>query len=67
MISQKQFNNLEIEHGCGYYNMCCDHACPCAITVENKGLQKSIYDGMSEENRQMAKEWNNGHWDDSGE
>ena len=56
MISQETFNRIEIEHGCGYWNLCWEHACPCAITTENKGLQESIYNGMCEENRLIAKE-----------
>ena len=56
MISQETFNKLELEYGCGYWNLCWKHACPCAITVENKGLQQSIYDSMCEENRLMAKQ-----------
>ena len=57
MISQKEFNNLELEHGCGYWNLCYEHACPCAITVEHKGLRQNIWDGMVKENREVAEEY----------
>ena len=71
MISQEQFTQIEYEHGCGYWNLCWEHACPCAITVEHKGLRQDIWDSMIEENKQITdeyeKEWNNGHWDDSGD
>lgn len=71
MISQEQFTKIEYEHGCGYWNLCWEHACPCAITVEHKGLRQDIWDSMVEENKKIVeeyeREWNNGHWDDSGD
>lgn len=57
MISQERFNLIESEHGCGYYYLCWEKACPCAITTENKGLTKQIYDGFIEENRKLAEEF----------
>lgn len=59
MISQEQFEELEQEHGCGYWNVCWEHACPCAITVENKGLQESIYNSLRQEAEEVAKECDN--------
>jgi len=56
MISQETFTKIEYEHGCGYWNLCWEHACPCAITVENKGLQESIYNAFCEENRKISEE-----------
>jgi len=57
MISQETFNKIYLEHGCGYWNICWEHACPCAITVEHKGLQQDIWDGMVEENKMIAEEY----------
>ena len=57
MITQEQFKNLEYEHGCGYWNLCWEHACPCAITIENKGLQQCIWDSMVKENKEIAEEY----------
>jgi len=69
MISQEQFTKIELEHGCGYWNLCWEHACPCAITTEHKGLRQDIWDSMVEENKKIVeeydREYNNGHWDDS--
>jgi hypothetical protein len=56
MISQETFDRVEMEHGCGYWNMCWEHACPCAITTENKGLTEKIYNDFCEENRKLAEE-----------
>lgn len=54
MIRQEQFDKLEQEYGCGYWNVCGEHACPCAITVEDKGLQEGIYNSLLEESRKVA-------------
>lgn len=56
MINQEKFNQIEAEHGCGYYHLCWEKACPCAITTQNKGLTKEIYDNFIEENRRLAEE-----------
>ena len=53
MLTQEQFDKIEMEHGCGYWNVCWEHACPCAITTENKGLTLEIYDSMIEETREV--------------
>lgn len=58
MISQERFDELEMEYGCGYWNVCCDHACPCAITVEHKGLQESIWNTCIQEGKEMVEELN---------
>lgn len=51
MISQERFDAIEAEHGCGYYHVCWERACPCAIVTENKGLTKEIYDSLVSESR----------------
>lgn len=56
MISQERFDEVELEHGCGYWNVCYEHACPCAIVTENKGLQEIIYNSLVEEAREAATE-----------
>jgi len=57
MISKEQFEKIESEHGCGYWELCWEHACPCAITTENKGLQEKIYNGFIEENKRLSEEY----------
>lgn len=59
MISQERFDEIESVYGCGYYHLCWEKACPCAITTENKGLKKEIWDGFLEENRRIAEEFDN--------
>ena len=49
MISKERFDELESEHGCGYWGVCWDHACPCAITTENKGYSEEIYNALRKE------------------
>lgn len=53
MISQEEFDKIEMEKGCGYWYECTDRACPCAITMENKGLTKEIWEGFKEEQQDM--------------
>ena len=58
MYTQQQFDNIESKYGCGYYNMCTDRGCPCAVTTENKGLQLSIYKSFLKEQEEARKELN---------
>lgn len=58
MISQEQFDSLESQYGCGYWNVCWEHACPCAITTEDKGLQESIYYALDKEAKDMVDNMN---------
>ena len=67
MISQENFDRIEMEHGCGYWNMCWEHVCPCAITTENKGLTESIYNGFVEENRKISEEFNENEFNEEME
>lgn len=60
MISEEKFKELEYKHGCGYWNVCWEHACPCAITTENKGYSKDIWDSLSQEAKEASEEF----WDD---
>lgn len=55
MISEKAFKELEYKYGCGYWNVCWEHACPCAIVTENKGLQESIYNNLIAEAKEEAR------------
>jgi hypothetical protein len=54
MISQEKFHELEMQYGCGYWNVCWEHACPCAITTENKGLQESKYNRLIQEAKESS-------------
>lgn len=65
MISQEKFYELEMQYGCGYWNICWEHACPCAITTESKGLQESIYNSLVEDLRkQVEMEFDNYDYED---
>jgi hypothetical protein len=59
MITQEHFDRIENEHGCGYWGVCWEHTCPCAITTEHKGLQKSIYNSLVQEGKEVAKDFEN--------
>jgi hypothetical protein len=53
MISREKFDQLESEYGCGYWSICWEHACPCAITIENKGYSEKIYNSLKEETEEV--------------
>ena len=53
MINKEQFSKLELKYGCGYWNVCWEHACPCAIITENKGLSEKIYNSLVAERRNI--------------
>lgn len=54
MINQEKFHEFEMQYGCGYWNVCWEHACPCAITTENKGLREDIYNDLVQESREVV-------------
>lgn len=64
MITPEQFKENEYKYGCGYWNVCWEHACPCAITTENKGLREDIYNGFIKENQEMIDDMNDDDYDD---
>ncbi|NMA16007.1 MAG: hypothetical protein GX935_02020 [Erysipelotrichia bacterium] len=55
MISKEQFQELEYKYGCGYWNVCWEHACPCAITTEDKGYSEEIYNSLLAESNRVAE------------
>lgn len=57
MISQEQFDEMEMEYDCGYYFECCDRSCPCAITVEHKGLTQEIWDDFKKEQKELRENY----------
>ena len=56
MITQEKFNQLELKHGCGYWNVCWEHACPCAITTENKGLDELLFNSFVREAQMVSED-----------
>lgn len=47
MITIEGFNEIRDEYGCGYYNICCDHGCSCALDGED--LDEKIYKKMKDD------------------
>lgn len=64
MISQEKFKEIELQHGCGYWNECCEKSCPCAIVTENKGLRQDIWDDFKKEQEELEKELNEYFYED---
>lgn len=53
MISKEQFERIEMNHGCGYWNVCDDHACPCSPTAAvSRGFSEAVYERMAEARRE---------------
>jgi len=57
-MDEKKFLDIEYEteskygFGCGYWNVCIEHDCACALT--SKGFDKEIYEKMR---KQMHEEF----------
>jgi len=54
MITKKRFEADEQCFGCGYWSICWEHACPCAITTEHKGLDQTIFDSLAADAKEAA-------------
>ena len=56
MIDQKRFDEIEIDHGCGYWFVCDDHACACSSTAAvSQGFNKDVYASMQRQNEEDLK------------
>ena len=52
MITKEVFEIIENRFGCGYWNVCDDHACGCSPSAAvSQGYNKETYESM-EKNRQ---------------
>lgn len=56
MISEEKFFEIELEHGCGYWNVCWEHACPCAVTTESKGYSKELYNSILKDSQEVGSQ-----------
>lgn len=49
-IIRKIFDEDELEHGCGYYSQCLEHACPCSPSAPvSQGFNIDVWNRLSEE------------------
>lgn len=47
MMTKEQFENIELRHGCGYWFVCDDHACPCSPdSPVGRGYSEEVYSSM---------------------
>lgn len=63
MITEEQFNKIELIRGCGYWNVCDDRACPCSPDAAvSKGYNQDVYARMQKQDeeyrRQLERELN---------
>lgn len=61
MITKEIFELIETLYGCGYWEICGDHACPCHSDAPvSKGFNEKVYKNMEkayfEENELIEKE-----------
>lgn len=53
MITKEQFEKIELAYGCGYWNVCDDHACPCHPTAAvSQGFNKEVYARMKKQDEE---------------
>lgn len=49
-MHQEMFEEDESKHGCGYYSVCIEHACPCSSTAAvSQGFNEEVWQRLSEE------------------
>ena len=49
-VNKKRYEEDEKLHGCGYWSVCSDHACPCSNNVNTStGFSKEIWDRMEKD------------------
>jgi len=48
-LNKERFEKSEMSFGCGYWNVCDDHACPCHPNTQvSKGFDEDVYRSMEE-------------------
>ncbi|RDU22878.1 hypothetical protein [Anaerosacchariphilus polymeriproducens] len=63
MITVEEANKRAYEknvklHDCGYWGVCDDHACPCAIDKNVDGFDNKVYQSMKEDlQKQVNHDW----------
>lgn len=46
-MNKETFEKIENKRGCGYWNVCYDHACPChPIAAVSQGYDEEVYKSM---------------------
>lgn len=60
-MNQELFYRIFLQHGCGYWHVCDDHACGCALSANNMDYNAEIYASMqkqqNEEMERYSREW----------
>ena len=50
-IDEDDFKDVEKEYGCGYWFVCSDRGCPCALSSKTVGYDEQQYRNFDEELR----------------
>ena len=57
MINKEQFEKIELNHGCGYWHVCDDHACPCAPSAAvSQGFNEEVYARMKKQDEEYRRQ-----------
>lgn len=52
--NRRQYNRDMELHDCGYWSVCDDHACGCAISDNVDGFDNGVYQDMKEDLQKMV-------------
>ncbi len=51
IMNKELFKKIENEYGCGYWNVCDDHACPCGKDAKvSQGYNEAVYETLKRAN-----------------
>jgi len=51
-----EFNKIKNKYGCGYWNVCLEHDCPC--TLDSKDFDSDIYNRLLSDYSETINDYN---------
>lgn len=61
--NRRQYEKDMEQHDCGYWSVCDDHACGCAISNNVDGFDNGVYQNMKEDLQREAEEYDMDEYD----
>jgi len=55
--NKEQYEKDVIKHDCGYWSVCDDHGCKCAIERNVSGFDNKVYNDMRRELEEQARDY----------
>lgn len=57
-IHEQIFEEDEMEHGCGYWSVCCEHACPCSPSAAvSQGFSEEVWENLAKESEDLRADY----------